>query len=220
MPENDPTIPQCVIEADAAEAYLKLEPPATPTEIDELEWYSEHHGKNGVLATLGEFTLQRTSVLDPTYALISSAFHPNSIIFTDEELAEIGTSTDEKWIQYRADRQRELDESRERSKSWYPLRIHNPTHAYDRIDKVRAEQGDKAADELYVTLFGPKLSDEEHRAIIEQGLEHSRILAADRQREWQKLDPEEQRQRTARVRMLLFGKSFDVDAFYRTDVPQ
>lgn len=200
MPQPFSEIPQYVIDADATEAFLSLEPPANEAELDELAWYNKNYGKDGVIATLGAFATHRSAVADPSYPMIAMSFDPDALMFTDEELEEIGTVTPELEAEY----DREQQEYSKRFAHWSTLGITSPTDAEMRIKRVRQEEGDEAAEALYVELHGPRKTDEYWAAKQARDLIYSRKLAADMQRRQQARSPEEQRQGAARVRMMLY----------------
>ncbi len=213
MTQPNPEIPQYITEADLVETFLNLQPPVNDAELDELGWYSENYGRDGVLATLGTFAAHRSSVIDPSYPLIAMSFNPDVAVFADEELTEIGTVTKD----MREDFDKEWQISRERFDLWRKEGIINPTVAHQRVEEVRKLQGNEAADICEIKLFGPRLTDEEWARKRAKDLDYSRKVAADMQRARQALSPREQRQGAARVRMTLYHLARGTGPFAEMD---
>jgi hypothetical protein len=212
MAETDPTIPQCVIDAGVVKAFVDLQPPANEEEVEDLAWYNETYGPEGVRLALAQLMVHRTHVPDPDRGLINSAFGGGFIFYTKEELDEIGTYTDE---------MRAEDEARQEAFSWrmdntWPAEgITNPDQGFRKVEAVRQEQGDEAADALWVRLFGFRRDKEEVEQRTEQRL---RVFRADRQRAWEALSREERRERQARLLWTLYeisqGKFDEEDPDY------
>lgn len=199
-------IPQYVIDAgyDAVEIFEELEPPISPSELDELDWYSVNHGHDGVRATLAFLLVGREVVPDPSYPTINSALNPGMPTFTEEELATIPPFTAEEKTDMKVHAERSIEEARARLKFWQDHGLHNPTQAARYLETLREEQSEEAAAAFEEQLYGHRMTPEAVAQQRAETAEDNRRHAAKRQREWQALSLEEKRVRQARGRMALY----------------